>query len=92
MSSKQPNVDMKFSKNRHAVQIRNIDGRVELEIDGVVHEVRFLDNGRPYTRTYVNSMVNNVREYAEKFIEFTAAQHAHWAELAKTCAGRESSQ
>ena len=71
----------KFNYKGHDVTICSVEGRVELAIDGKVHEVRFLENGRPYTSAYVNVMATSVRDYAERFISFTIAQEAHWAKV-----------
>ena len=73
--------DRRFTHAGHEVVIRNVEDRVELEIDGERHEVRFLDNGRPYTSSYVNAMAVDVVDYAERFIDFAAAQQAHWDRL-----------
>lgn len=70
-----------FSYKGHNVTICGEGNRVKLVIDGKVHEVRFLDNGRPYTSAYVNVMATSVRDYAERFISFTIAQEAHWAKV-----------
>lgn len=75
--------NVRFTRKGRKIAIRSEGERVEIEIDGTVHEVRFLDNGRPYTRAYVNAMATDVRNLAERFVDFTEAQEAHWAELRK---------
>lgn len=74
-------INEKFKHEGRSVTIRKQGDRVELTIDGDVHEVRFLENGRPYTSAYVNVMAKSVRDYAERFIQFTIAQEKHWAEV-----------
>lgn len=78
-----------FNYAGHEVEIRKSAGRVELVIDDEVHELRFLDNGRPFTSTYVNAMVTSVRGYVERFIDFTAAQESYWKGLRAGAAGRD---
>ncbi len=75
------NVDEKFTLLGRKVVIRAEGKRVELVIDNVVHEVRFLKNGRPFTSAYVNIMATSVRDYAERFIKFTDVQQKHWIEV-----------
>ncbi len=79
----------RFKSKGAQVEIRTDEERVELEIDGQVHAVRFLDNGRPFTSAYVNVMAKDVRDLAEKFVIARAAQEAHWAGLAKTVGSSE---
>lgn len=73
--------DDKFTRKGRDVVIRTQGDRVEIVLDDAVHTVRFLDNGRPYTRAYVNAMATSVRDLAERFVDFSVAQEAHWAEL-----------
>ena len=71
--------DEKFTRKGRKVEIRAEGEQVEIVIDGVRHPVQFLDNGRPYTKAYVNVMADSVRDLAEKFVDQTAAEEAHWA-------------
>lgn len=81
MTSKYPKPkDEKFSRKGRQVEIRTEGEQVEIVIDGVRHLVQFLDNGRPFTRAYVNVMATSVRDLAEKFVDQTTAEEAHWAE------------
>ena len=80
------NEEVSFKRKGHSVVIRTIREQVTLEIDGTVHEVRFLDNGRPYTHAFVTTMAHNVREFAEMFVDTTVRQKKHWDELAGHCA------
>lgn len=77
----QQDLNERFQYKDHDVVISSERDRVELTINGNVHVVRFLDNGRPFTSAYVNVMASSVRDYAERFITFTIAQEAHWAEV-----------
>ena len=83
MPKKEPrkDIDEKFKHLDRKVIIRTDSSRTELVIDDDIHEVRFLKNGRPYTRAYVNVMASSVRDYAERFIQFSIAQKKHWAEI-----------
>ena len=83
MPKKEPrkDIDEKFKHLDRKVIIRTDSSRTELVIDDDIHEVRFLKNGRPYTRAYVNVMASSVRDYAERFIQFSIAQKEHWAEI-----------
>jgi hypothetical protein len=74
--------DEEFRREGRHVVIRTVDERVEIVIDGNVHRVRFLDNGRPYTRAFVNVMATSVKDLAERFVDHSMAQEAHWAEVA----------
>ena len=76
----------RFSRKGRDVIIHRIGDKVALEIDGKTYPVKFLDNGRPYTKAYVNVMATDVRDYAEKFIDFTVNQETHWETLAKKSA------
>jgi hypothetical protein len=81
--SKAGGQEVSFARGEHRVVIRTKGDRVTLEIDGTIHEVRFLDNGRPYTDAFVTVEAKDVRDYAERFIDFTTRQQAHWDELAE---------
>ena len=81
--SKAGGKDITFERGEHRVVIRTAGDRVTLEIDGTIHDVRFLDNGRPYTDTFVTVEAKDVRDYAERFIDFTTRQKAHWDKLAE---------
>lgn len=78
--------DDKFTRKGRNVVIRTQADQVEIVMDGAVHAVRFLDNGRPYTRAFVNVMATSVRDLAERFVDTTVAQEAHWAEIDAACA------
>ncbi len=71
----------RFERKGHDVVIRTIDDRTELVLDGEPHEVKFLDNGRPWTSAFVNVMATSVRDLAEMWIDQKTAQEAHWAEV-----------
>ena len=71
----------RFKRKGHTVVIRTVENRTEVVLDGEPHEVKFLDNGRPWMRAYVNIMASSVRDLAEKWIDHQAAQEAHWAEI-----------
>lgn len=78
---KQYTPDDKFTRKGRTVVIRAQGDEGEIVMDGTVHAVRFLDNGRPYTRAFVNVMATSVRDLAERFVDVTVAQEAHWAEI-----------
>lgn len=71
----------RFKRKGRNVVVRTIKARTEIVIDGEAHEVKFLDNGRPWTDAYVNVMASSVRDLAERWIDFQAAQDKHWAEV-----------
>ena len=71
----------RFERKGHEVVIRTIGDRTELVLDGEPHEVKFLDNGRPWTSAFVNVMAKDVHDLAEKWIDIKTAQEAHWAEV-----------
>ena len=73
--------DETFARKGREVAIRTEGDRVEIVLDGEVHEVRFLDDGRPYTKEYVNVMATSVRDLAERWVDSDVAQRAHWAEV-----------
>ena len=77
--------EISFERSKRRVVIRTTHDRVTLEIDGTIHEVRFLENGRPYTSAFVNTMVMSVRDLAEQFVDTMARQQAHWDKLAGHC-------
>jgi hypothetical protein len=81
-NKKYPKSEVFTHKNRK-VEVRVKDGTVEIVVDGRAHDVRFLDNGRPYMSEFVNVMATSVKDLAELFVEFSAAQEAHWAEVDK---------
>lgn len=82
MTSKYPKPkDEKFKRKGRKVVIRTEGEQVEIVIDDIVHPVHFLDNGRPYTRAYVNIMATSVRDLAKRFVDQTVAEEAHWAEI-----------
>ena len=72
-----------FRRKDRKIEIRTKDDNVEIVVDGKAHKVRFLDNGRPYMSEYVNAMATSVRDLAERFVDFTAAQEAQWADVDK---------
>ncbi|SER70240.1 hypothetical protein SAMN05421690_10563 [Nitrosomonas sp. Nm51] len=69
----------RFKLLNRSVSIQTEGDRVTLAVDNDVHEVKFLKNGRPYTKAYVNVMATSIRDYAERFVKFTDAQEKHWA-------------
>jgi hypothetical protein len=71
-----------FRCHDHDVVIRSESDHTEIVIEGVAHQVMFLDNGRPYTRAYVNAMATSVRDLANRFVAQKVAEEAHWAKLA----------
>lgn len=71
----------RFRHKDHEVVIRSHDERTEIVIDGNVHKVRFLQNGRPYTSAFVSVMAKSVRDLAERFVDTSVAQRAHWDEI-----------
>lgn len=71
----------RFKLLNRNVSIQTEGDRVTLTVDNVTHEVKFLKNGRPYTKTFVNAMATSVRDYAERFVKFTDAQEKHWAQV-----------
>jgi len=89
-ASQKPLPDDKFRRKGRKVVIRTVDDQPQIVIDGVAHEVYFLDNGRPYTKAFVNIMATSVRDLAERFVDFSDAQEAHWAEVdARRAAGED---
>lgn len=72
-----------FRRKNQKVEIRVKDDNVEIVVGSKPHKVRFLDNGRPFISEYVDVMATSVRDLAERFVDFTAAQEAHWAEVDK---------
>lgn len=81
-SRKTSGVDASFRRKNRDVVIRTEGERMEIVVEGTPHEVRFLDNGRPYTRAFVSTEATSVRDLAERFVDQMAAQEAHWAEVA----------
>jgi hypothetical protein len=73
----------RFERKGRQVVIRTAAEQTEIVIDGEVHEVRFLQNGRPMTRQFVNVMATSVRDLAERFIDQLTAEEQHYAEVAK---------
>ena len=71
----------RFKRKGRSVVIRTDGDRTEIVIDGEPHEIRFLDNGRPWTEAYVNVMASSVRDLAERWIDFQVAQDKHWAKV-----------
>lgn len=82
-TKKESKSEKKFTHQGSEIIYRIIGQRSELEINGKVLTLRFLDNGRPYTSEYVNAMATDVEDYARKFIDFHKAQKAQWEDLAK---------
>ncbi len=81
-----------FKRKGREVVIRTAGDRTEIVIDGAIHPVRFLENGRPMTREFVNVMATSVRDLAERFVDQMTAEERHYAEIAKQrAAGGEPS-
>lgn len=70
--------ERKYTHENTQFVIRETAEQSELEIDGKVFKLRFLENGRPFTSEYVNSMAKDVEDYAIRFINFNKAQQKHW--------------